>query len=74
MSDKKVACCKPIAAICQRAEARHGVEYLFGQSNPPAITLAADDAGIKQIGYRQEKTPAPTWPMATPAGPARRRS
>ncbi len=33
---------------------RHGVEYLFGQSNPPALTLAADDLGIKQIGYRQE--------------------
>ncbi|NHO67321.1 acetolactate synthase catalytic subunit [Aestuariicella hydrocarbonica] len=33
---------------------RHGVEYLFGQSNPPAITLAADDIGISQIGYRQE--------------------
>jgi acetolactate synthase I/II/III large subunit len=33
---------------------RHGVEYLFGQSNPPALTLAAHDLGIKQIGYRQE--------------------
>ena len=33
---------------------RHGVEYLFGQSNPPALTLAADDLGIRQIGYRQE--------------------
>jgi acetolactate synthase I/II/III large subunit len=33
---------------------RHGVEYLFGQSNPPGITLAADDLGIRQIGYRQE--------------------
>ena len=33
---------------------RHGVEYLFGQSNPPGLTLAADDLGIKQIGYRQE--------------------
>jgi acetolactate synthase I/II/III large subunit len=33
---------------------RHGVEYLFGQSNPPALTLAADDIGIRQIGYRQE--------------------
>ena len=35
---------------------RHGVEYLFGQSNPPALTLAADDLGIKQIGYRQENS------------------
>ena len=33
---------------------RHGVEYLFGQSNPPGLTLAADDLGIRQIGYRQE--------------------
>ncbi|GAA0348647.1 acetolactate synthase catalytic subunit [Oceanobacillus oncorhynchi subsp. oncorhynchi] len=33
---------------------KNGVEYLFGQSNPPAITLACDDIGIKQIGYRQE--------------------
>jgi acetolactate synthase I/II/III large subunit len=33
---------------------RHGVEYLFGQSNPPALTLAAHDLGIRQIGYRQE--------------------
>lgn len=33
---------------------RHGVEYLFGQSNPPAITLACADLGIAQIGYRQE--------------------
>ncbi len=33
---------------------RHGVKYVFGQSNPPAITLACMDAGIPQIGYRQE--------------------
>ena len=33
---------------------RHEVEYLFGQSNPPALTMAADDLGIRQIGYRQE--------------------
>ena len=33
---------------------RHGVEFLFGQSNPPGLTLAADDIGIRQIGYRQE--------------------
>lgn len=35
---------------------RHGVEYLFGQSNPPALTMAADDLGIHQIGYRQENS------------------
>ncbi len=33
---------------------RHGVEYLFGQSNPASLTLAAADIGIAQIGYRQE--------------------
>ena len=33
---------------------RHGVEFLFGQSNPPSLTLAADDIGIRQVGYRQE--------------------
>ena len=37
---------------------RHGVEYLFGQSNPPALTLAAEDLGIHQIGYRQENAGA----------------
>jgi acetolactate synthase I/II/III large subunit len=37
-----------------RALQRHGVEYLFGQSNPPGLTLAAEDLGIRQIGYRQE--------------------
>ena len=33
---------------------RHGVEFLFGQSNPPGLTLAAADLGIAQIGYRTE--------------------
>jgi acetolactate synthase-1/2/3 large subunit len=31
---------------------------LFGQSNPPALTLAAHDLGITQIGYRQENAGA----------------
>lgn len=35
---------------------RHGVEYLFGQSNPSKIVLACMDAGIRQIAYRQENT------------------
>lgn len=39
-----------------RALKRHGVEYLFGQSNPPQLTLAAHDVGISQIGYRQENS------------------
>ena len=33
---------------------RHGVDCLFGQSNPPSLTMAANDLGIAQIGYRQE--------------------
>ncbi|MBS4210928.1 acetolactate synthase catalytic subunit [Neobacillus rhizophilus] len=33
---------------------RHGVEYIFGQSNPQTIMLACSDFGIKQIGFRQE--------------------
>lgn len=37
-----------------RALKRHGVEVLFGQSNPPSLTLAAADLGIGQIGYRTE--------------------
>ena len=39
-----------------KALKRHGVEYLFGQSNPPALTMAAEDVGILQIGYRQENS------------------
>nr|WP_087064287.1 thiamine pyrophosphate-dependent enzyme [Intestinibacillus massiliensis] len=40
-----------VVAACLK---RHGVEYIFGQSNPSKITLACIDAGIRQIGYRQE--------------------
>ena len=40
-------------AACLR---RHGVEYLFGQSNPTKIVLACMEAGIRQIAYRQENT------------------
>ena len=44
-------------SVAQRLAAafkRHGVKYLFGQSNPPGVTLAAAKLGIEQIGYRQE--------------------
>ena len=37
---------------------RHRVQFLFGQSNPPGLTLAAHDLGITQIGYRQENAGA----------------
>lgn len=33
---------------------RHGVKYIFGQSNPQTIMLACMDLGIRQIGFRQE--------------------
>ncbi|MFD4819869.1 acetolactate synthase catalytic subunit [Peribacillus butanolivorans] len=35
---------------------RNGVKYIFGQSNPPTVTLACSDIGIEQIGYRQENS------------------
>lgn len=50
MENRKATNAMRIALALQR----NGVKYLFGQSNPPAITLACDDIGIKQIGYRQE--------------------
>lgn len=33
---------------------RHAVEVIFGQSVPTAVLLAAEQAGIRQITYRQE--------------------
>ncbi len=33
---------------------RHGVEFIFGQSLPSAVILAAEKLGIRQIAYRQE--------------------
>jgi len=42
-----------VVASCLK---RHGVEYIFGQSNPSKIMLACEDIGIRQIGYRQENT------------------
>jgi acetolactate synthase I/II/III large subunit len=33
---------------------RHQVEYLFAQSLPSAVVLAAEARGIRQISYRQE--------------------
>jgi acetolactate synthase-1/2/3 large subunit len=46
-------------SVAQRIAAafkRHGVRYLFGQSNPPGVTLACARLGIDQIGYRQENS------------------
>lgn len=33
---------------------RHDVEFLFAQSLPSAVVLAAEERGIRQISYRQE--------------------
>ena len=33
---------------------RHGVSRIFGQSLPSLLILAAEEAGIRQIAYRQE--------------------
>lgn len=33
---------------------RHEVEFLFAQSLPSAVVLAAEERGIRQIAYRQE--------------------
>ena len=33
---------------------RHGVEFIFAQSLPSAVILAAEALGIRQIAYRQE--------------------
>ena len=48
----KVSVAERIAASLKR----HGVRYLFGQSNPPGVTLAANRLGIPQIGFRQENS------------------
>ncbi|MCZ6720321.1 MAG: acetolactate synthase catalytic subunit [Proteobacteria bacterium] len=37
---------------------RHGITVMFGQSNPPALFLAAADFGIEQITYRTENAGA----------------
>lgn len=52
MKMKKAANAKRLALALKR----NGVEVIFGQSNPPHITLACMDEGIRQIGYRQENT------------------
>lgn len=54
MEEKKVQMTNAeVVAACLK---RHGVAYIFGQSNPSKIVLACMDAGIRQIGYRQENT------------------
>jgi acetolactate synthase-1/2/3 large subunit len=47
----------PIETVAQRIAntlRRHEVEFIFGQSLPSAMILAAEAIGIRQIAYRQE--------------------
>ena len=46
------------AHVLAAALKRHGVETIFAQSNPPLLLLAADEQGIRQIGYRTENAGA----------------
>lgn len=43
-----------VAHAVVRALKRHGVDTTFGQSLPSMVQLAAEQAGIKQVGYRTE--------------------
>lgn len=47
----------PTETVAQRIATilrRHDVEFIFGQSLPSAVILAAEAIGIRQIAYRQE--------------------
>lgn len=43
-----------VAGAIAAALKRHGVEIIFGQSNPTALMLAAEAVGIRQLLYRTE--------------------
>lgn len=43
-----------VAEAIASALVRHGVAFIFGQSNPTALMLAVEDAGIRQLLYRTE--------------------
>lgn len=43
-----------VADVIAAALVRHGVDFIFGQSNPTALMLAAEQAGIRQLLYRTE--------------------
>lgn len=45
---------KSVADVIAAALVRHGVEFIFGQSNPTALMLATEAAGIRQLLYRTE--------------------
>lgn len=48
------AATETVAERIARILCRHQVEFIFAQSLPSAVILAAEAAGIKQIAYRQE--------------------
>lgn len=39
-----------------KALKRHGVTHFYGQSNPPFISMACIDEGIREMSFRQENT------------------
>src|SRR5262249_13199645 len=43
-----------VAGNIAGALVRHGIREVFGQSNPPALLVAFEDAGIRQVFYRTE--------------------
>jgi acetolactate synthase I/II/III large subunit len=43
-----------VADVIAAALKRHGVKFILGQSNPTALMLAAEKAGIRQLLYRTE--------------------
>ncbi|WP_417267620.1 acetolactate synthase catalytic subunit [Celeribacter baekdonensis] len=43
-----------VADVAAQALKRHGIEIIFGQSNPTALMLAAEKIGIRQLFYRTE--------------------
>ncbi|WGY00349.1 acetolactate synthase catalytic subunit [Nocardioides sp. QY071] len=45
---------RTVAEAVADALVRHGVEIVFGQSNPTALMLAAERRGIRQVLYRTE--------------------
>jgi len=48
---------KSLSTVAERIVAslqRHGIDCFFGQSLPSKLVLACEEAGIRQISYRQE--------------------
>lgn len=43
-----------VAEVIAAALKRHGIKFILGQSNPTALMLAAEKAGIRQLLFRTE--------------------